>query len=131
MGQPLRERIRQIGRALGFARVGFASLAEELPHQDFLLDWVKASLCGELRYLRQEPERRCRPTALLPSARTAIVALAHHGDARQERPETRPSTGRTGGPLRARSRLSRGAAAEAATPCRGGRAHKGAVSNRS
>lgn len=69
----LREAIRAAGLELGFGRVGFAAADPDLDAARALDAWRCAGQAGALAYLL-EPASRHDPRALLPAARTVIVA---------------------------------------------------------
>jgi epoxyqueuosine reductase len=73
----LAERVRALGLALGFERVGFAPAAPA-PHNAFLREWLARGFAGEMAYLARRVEERIDPRRLVPGARTLIaVALRH------------------------------------------------------
>lgn len=73
----LREAIRAAGLELGFVRVGFAAAEPDFDAARALDAWREAGHAGELSYLSAPPERH-DPRALLPEARTVIVAALPH-----------------------------------------------------
>jgi epoxyqueuosine reductase len=80
-GTPLADRVRGLGLALGFDRVGFAS-ARPGPHNAFLREWLARGHAGEMAWLARRVEERIDPRRLLPGARTLVaVGLAYGGPA--------------------------------------------------
>lgn len=79
----LREAIRAAGLALGFARVGFTAAEPDLEAGQALAAWRRAGHAGRLAYLL-EPASRHDPRALLPAARTVIVAALPYPTARTD-----------------------------------------------
>ncbi len=75
----LSERVRALGLALGFDRVGFAR-AEPTEHSRFFREWVARGYGGELGWLTSRVEEREDPRRVLPGARTAIAVAFAHGD---------------------------------------------------
>jgi epoxyqueuosine reductase len=74
----LAEPVRRAALALGFARVGFASADSFDEARQRLLAWLANGHQGGLTYLTG-PDDRASPRALLPSARTIIVAALPYG----------------------------------------------------
>ena len=62
-------------RSLGFSRVGITSADPLNKEETFLKSWLAEGRAGDMAYLKREPERRARPTELLPGARS-VIALA-------------------------------------------------------
>lgn len=84
----LKKDVTQYARSLGFERVGIAS-AEPLKREEaFLKQWIAEGRAGDMDYLEREPERRSRPTDLLPGAKS-VIALAMCYAAPQPSPEER------------------------------------------
>ena len=81
MSEPLAERVRALGLALGFDRVGFAPAAPG-PNNAFLREWLARGYAGEMAYLARRVEERIDARRLLPGARTLIaVALRYAPEA--------------------------------------------------
>jgi epoxyqueuosine reductase len=73
----LAERVRALGLALGFERVGFAPAAPAARNA-FLREWLARGYAGEMAYLARRVEERIDPRRLVPGARTLIaVALRY------------------------------------------------------
>jgi epoxyqueuosine reductase len=70
----LAERVRALGLALGFDRVGFAPAAPA-PRNAFLREWLARGYAGEMDYLARRVEERIDPRRLVAGART-LVAVA-------------------------------------------------------
>jgi len=70
--EPLEDRIRQVGLALGLDAVGFAGA---LPTQrtEFLREWIARGYAGEMHYLERRLEERVDPRRVLSEARSLIV----------------------------------------------------------
>jgi epoxyqueuosine reductase len=78
-GTPLADRVRGLGLALGFDRVGFAS-ATPGPHNAFLREWLARGHAGEMAWLTRRVEERIDPRRLLAGAKSLIaVGLAYGG----------------------------------------------------
>jgi len=67
----LKEEIRQAGRELGFAAVGFAR-AEAGAAADELRAWLAAGFHGEMDYMARHAELRAHPAQLHPGTVTVI-----------------------------------------------------------
>jgi len=67
----LAERIRALGLALGFDRVGFAPAAPGATNA-FLREWLARGYAGEMAYLARRVEERIDVRRLAPGARTLI-----------------------------------------------------------
>jgi epoxyqueuosine reductase len=122
--QPLEERIRALGLALGLDAVGFAE-ATPTARTEFLREWVARGYAGEMAYLERRIEERVDPRRVLPGARTLIVgALACGPDPSPAEPG--PGAGRVaryaGGDDYHDVLLDRMRALEAALPAVAGRA---------
>ncbi|MBL8386505.1 MAG: tRNA epoxyqueuosine(34) reductase QueG [Burkholderiales bacterium] len=79
----LKERIRALGRELGFDAVGFAGieLADEAAH---LAEWLAAGCHGTMDYMARHAGLRARPADLVPGTVTIISARINYlpaGDA--------------------------------------------------
>ncbi len=82
----LAERIREIGIALGFDRVGFAPAAPG-PRHAFLHEWLARGFGGEMDYLARRADERVDPRRVLPGARSAIaVSLVYDGKRAADEP---------------------------------------------
>jgi len=86
----LAERVRALGRALGFDAVGFAP-AEPPPHAHFLPDWLERGYAGQMSWLLRRAAERGDPRRLFPGAQTVIaVALVYdNGEAAMRTPGSR------------------------------------------
>jgi epoxyqueuosine reductase len=73
----LAERVRALGLALGFERVGFASTAPAARNA-FLREWLARGYAGEMTYLARRVEERIDPRRLVPGARTLIVVALRY-----------------------------------------------------
>jgi len=67
----LKARIRDWGRELGFAAVGFAG-TDLGPAENGLMDWLAAGCHGEMDYMASHGTKRTRPAELLPGTRAVI-----------------------------------------------------------
>src|SRR5579864_3998015 len=71
----LKQNLIAYARSLGFERVGVTS-AKPLPRDEtYLQQWLAEGCAGEMDYMVKEPQRRARPTNLLPGAKS-VIALA-------------------------------------------------------
>ncbi len=68
----LKERIRDWGRELGFAAVGFAG-SDLGAAETGLLDWLAAGCHGEMDYMASHGTKRARPAELVPGTRAVVV----------------------------------------------------------
>ena len=81
MTAALAERVRSLGLALGFDRVGFAAAAPG-PHNAALREWLGRGFAGEMAYLARRVEERIDARRLAPGTRTLIaVALRYEPQA--------------------------------------------------
>jgi epoxyqueuosine reductase len=84
----LKQAIRQWGRELGFAAVGFASAA---PLDDVAyLDWLAAGHHGDMDYMARNLDKRARPAVLVPGARAVVSVRLDYAPA--DLPEPSPET---------------------------------------
>ena len=74
----LAERVRALGRALGFDRVGFAG-AEPTERSRFLGRWLERGFGGSMHYLAARREEREDPRRVLSGARTVIAVSLVYG----------------------------------------------------
>lgn len=122
--QPLEERIRALGLALGLDAVGFAG-ATPTARTEFLREWVARGYAGEMAYLERRLEERVDPRRVLPGVRTLIVGLLACGPERSP-VDPGPGAGRiaryAGGDDYHDVLLDRLRAFEAALPALAGRA---------
>jgi epoxyqueuosine reductase len=70
--EPLEDRIRQVGLALGLDAVGFAGAAPT-ERTEFLREWIARGYAGEMHYLERRLEERVDPRRVLSDARSLIV----------------------------------------------------------
>lgn len=77
MNDSLKSQITTRARELGFDHVGFAAAAPAA-HADYLDDWLAQQFHGEMNYMARDPRRRKDPRALLPEAKTIIVAALNY-----------------------------------------------------
>ena len=68
----MREAIRTAARQLGFQRCRFVRV-EELPHADFVRQWVAEGKGGEMGYLERGLTKHLNPCLLLPEVRSIIT----------------------------------------------------------
>jgi epoxyqueuosine reductase len=86
----IEQEIRAAGLRLGFTRVGFAR-AERLPEGDRLREWLDRGYAGEMEWLHRRTAQRSDPAALIPWARSLILATLSYGG---PAPAHRPGRGR-------------------------------------
>src|SRR5512142_1937428 len=66
------ELVKRLAQECGFELAGFTP-AVPLPEAGFYLDWARAGMAGEMRYLTDHrAEKRADPRSLLPSVRSII-----------------------------------------------------------
>ncbi len=106
------ELVRSVALRVGLPIVGLAP-AEPVPRHADYLRWLERGYAGEMHYLARDAELRRDPRALLPSARTVIVAALSHAH-----PDGAPSGGRIPA-----ERLTQGPAGSIARYARGGDYH--------
>ena len=88
----LGERIRALGYALGFDRVGICS-AEPGPDTEFVRDWIASGHGGEMGYLARRLDERVDPRRLLPGAQSIVSVGLFYGDAAGETPPSQQPAG--------------------------------------
>jgi epoxyqueuosine reductase len=71
---PLEAGIREAGRALGLARVGFTPTEPFARGNQAFRRWLARGFAGEMDYMIQNADERCDPRRLLTDARSIIVA---------------------------------------------------------
>ncbi|MFI5318394.1 MAG: tRNA epoxyqueuosine(34) reductase QueG [Myxococcota bacterium] len=81
----LAERVRALGLALGFERVGFGPAAPA-PRNAFLREWIARGYAGEMTYLARRVEERIDPRRLVPGACSLIAVALRYApaEAREE-----------------------------------------------
>lgn len=77
----MNDRVREQARRLGLDRIGFCAADAVLAEADRLRTWIEEGRHGAMRYLARDPARRADPRALLPSARSLIVAAVPYAPA--------------------------------------------------
>jgi epoxyqueuosine reductase len=81
MSASIKDDLLRYARSLGFDRVGVTSTEPLIKDESYLKEWLAQGFAGEMAYLHREPERRARPTELLPGARSVIMlAMPHFGE---------------------------------------------------
>ena len=70
--EPLEDRIRRVGLALGLDAVGFAG-ALPTERTRYLREWIARGYAGEMHYLERRLEERIDPRRVLADARALIV----------------------------------------------------------
>jgi epoxyqueuosine reductase len=65
--------IKSRARALGFDACGITT-ADPSRHADYYREWSASGKGGEMQWLARDPDRRSDPRAVLPGARSLIVA---------------------------------------------------------
>jgi epoxyqueuosine reductase len=84
----LKQAIREWGRELGFAAVGFASAG---PLDDAAyLDWLAAGCHGDMDYMARNLDKRARPAELVPGTRTVVSVRLDYAPA--DLPEPGPDS---------------------------------------
>jgi epoxyqueuosine reductase len=81
----LAERVRALGLALDFDRVGFAPAAPA-PRNAFLREWLARGYGGEMHYLARRVEERIDPRRLVPGARALIAVALQYDDVEPDAP---------------------------------------------
>lgn len=76
---PIEDRIRRVGHALGLDAVGFAA-AMPTPRTEFLREWIARGYAGEMHYLERRLEERVDPRRVLAGARSLIVVGLYFGE---------------------------------------------------
>ncbi len=79
MKAALADRVRALGLALGFDRVGFAPAAPGARNA-FLREWLGRGYAGEMGYLARRVEERIDARRLAPGARSLIAVAVHYGE---------------------------------------------------
>ncbi len=99
---------RDLARGLGLPHVGFAAAAPVVRHPAFL-EWLQNGYAGEMDWLKRDAEPRRDPRALLPVAKTVIIAALSyaHPDGSDENPRI-PVERLTQGPRADIARYARG-----------------------
>ena len=77
--EPLENRIRQVGVALGLDAVGFAG-ALPTERTRFLREWIARGYAGEMHYLERRLEERVDPRRVLAEARSLVVVGLYYGE---------------------------------------------------
>jgi epoxyqueuosine reductase len=80
MSRALAERVRGVGLALGFDRVGFAPAAPA-PRNAFLREWLGRGYAGEMDYLSRRLEARIDPRVQMVGARSLIAVALRYAPA--------------------------------------------------
>jgi len=75
----IKAEIRALALKEGFESVGFSAANSVDGKTDGLYDFLARGHEGEMAWLAREPEKRARPTALWPEARTAIALGQNYG----------------------------------------------------
>jgi epoxyqueuosine reductase len=76
-GPRLSDRVRALGLALGFDRVGICS-PQESAETHFLAEWLDRGYAATMTYMSDRAAERASPERLMPGVRSMIaVALAH------------------------------------------------------
>lgn len=73
--------LRAQALALGFDAVGFAAAETSAQAQDGLARFLAEGFHGDMGWMAETAERRARPRAMWPEARSAIVLAANYGPA--------------------------------------------------
>ena len=84
MSPGLTERVRALGRALGFDLVGVAPADPGVAAERFTA-WLGRGYAGEMSWLAQRAADRVDPSRLVPNARSVIAVACAYGPQRAER----------------------------------------------
>ena len=100
---------RELARGLGLPLVGFAAAGPVVRHPAFI-EWLQNGYAGEMSWLQRDAEPRRDPRALLPAAKTVVIAALSyaHPDGSDENPRI-PVERLTQGPRADIARYARGA----------------------
>jgi epoxyqueuosine reductase len=74
----LTERVKAVGRALGFDRVGVAPADPGAAAERFR-DWLSRGFAGEMDWLEARVAERLDPARLVPGARSVVAVAASYG----------------------------------------------------
>ncbi|UCG33822.1 MAG: tRNA epoxyqueuosine(34) reductase QueG, partial [Phycisphaerales bacterium] len=87
----IRRTVDRLARELGFDKIGVARV-EPLGRSEYLREWLSQGRAGRMDYLHRNLDSRESPAALLPGARSVVVAALNY-----HQPEPLPSDGRSRG----------------------------------
>src|SRR5437867_10275074 len=76
----VKDRIREEGGRLEFARIGFVS-GRERPESQQLREWLSRGYAGDMDWLHRRLRERSDPSVLAPWARSLVVATLAYPDA--------------------------------------------------